>query len=85
MLGTSLAEGDGYRLPKTAPADPRDSVSAAPRDRGSGAPKLLSTSDPAIVGSWLRRFYLVLTFCYAAGVFALSAGFCRRVKHSSWA
>jgi hypothetical protein len=74
MLGTSLAEGDGYRLPN----EPRPirAIQYPPllATVAGVHQKLLGTSDPVVVGSWLRRFYLVLTFCYTAGTFAL----CRR-------
>jgi hypothetical protein len=75
MLGTSLAEGDGYRLPNEP--QPIRAIQYPPLLATVAAvhQKLLGTSDPVTVGSWLRRFYLVLTFCYAAGVFVLSRRF----------
>jgi hypothetical protein len=74
MLGTSLAEGDGYRLPN----EPRPirAIQYPPllATVAAAHQTLLGTDDPVVVGSWLRRLYLALTFCYAAGAFAL----CRR-------
>jgi hypothetical protein len=75
MLGTSLAQGDGYRLPN----EPRPirAIQYPPllATVGAAHQTILGTSDPVVVGSWLRRFYLVLTFCYAAGAFVLSRRF----------
>lgn len=75
MLGTSLAEGDGYRLPNEP--QPIRAIQYPPLLATVAAvhQTLLETSDPVVVGSWLRRFYLVLTFCYAAGAFALARRF----------
>ena len=75
MLGTSLAEGGGYRLPN----EPRPilAIQYPPLLATVSAvhQKLLGTSDPVVVGGWLRRFFLGLTFCYAAGAFVLSRRF----------
>jgi hypothetical protein len=75
MLGTSLAEGRGYRLlnePRPIQAIQYPPLLAAV---GAAHEKLLGTSDPAVVGVWLRRSFLVLSLCYAAGVFTLSRRF----------
>ncbi len=75
MLGTSLAEGEGYRLPNEP--QPIRAIQYPPLLATVAAvhQKVLGTSDPVVVGSWLRRFYLVLTFGYAAGAFALARRF----------
>jgi hypothetical protein len=75
MLGTSLAEGHGYRLPNEPQAIRAIQYPPLLATVGAAHQRLLGTSDPVVVGAWLRRFYLVLTFCYAVGVFALARRF----------
>src|SRR5688572_17645167 len=72
ILGTSLAEGKGYRLlnepgeisalqyPPLLPA-----IVAVEQ-------KLLGTSDPAVVGQWLRWTYLALFLVYSLGTYRLA-------------
>jgi hypothetical protein len=74
-LGTSLARGEGYRLLSEPGAieaiqyPPLLPALAALHERALG------TSDPAVVGIWLRRTFLLLSLGYAAAVFALRRRF----------
>lgn len=78
VLGTSLAQGKGYRLlnepgeiqalqyPPLLPA-----FVAAHQ-------KALGTADPIVVGQWLRRSFFVLFVAYAIAAFALARRFLPR-------
>ena len=78
ILGTSLAEGKGYRLlnePGNIEAvqyPPLLPVIVALHQKG------LVTSDPAIVGRWLRFTYFLFSACLAATSFALARFFLPR-------
>jgi hypothetical protein len=75
VLGTSLAEGRGYRIlsePGTIQAvqyPPLLPALVAVHQRLAG------TSDPAIVGHWLRISYAVLFLGYILGVYYLASRF----------
>lgn len=75
ILGTSLAEGHGYRLlnePGAAQAvqyPPVLPLVAAAHQR------VLGTHDPAIVGHWLRITFCLLFLVYAAATFLLARRF----------
>ena len=81
ILGTSLAEGRGYRLlnePGSIEAiqyPPLVPAVAAISER------LLGTDDPAVVGHWLRLGSVLLYAGYAAAIYALS----RRLVAPSYA
>jgi hypothetical protein len=73
VLGTSLAEGNGYRL-LSEPGEIR-AVQYPP-----GLPvliasiqKIAGTSDPAVVGYWLRLTYFAMFVTFVLTVYALSA------------
>jgi len=74
-LGTALARGEGYRLLNEPGA--LEAIQYPPLLPAVGAlhERLLGTSDPAVVGIWLRRSFLVLSLGYVAAVFALSRRF----------
>jgi hypothetical protein len=74
-LATSLARGEGYRLLNEPGAI--EAIQYPPLLPAIGAlyERVLGTSDPAVVGSWLRRSFLLLSLGYAAAVFALSRRF----------
>jgi hypothetical protein len=72
VLATSLAEGHGYRL-LNEPGAP-EAIQYPPVLPAIGAVHqwLLGTADPAVVGTWLRRSFFVLSLGYVVAVFALS-------------
>ena len=77
ILGTSLAEGHGYRLlnePGSIQA-----IQYPPLLAGVAAvtQRVLGTDDPVIVGHWLRLGAVLLYACYAAAVYRLSRRFLR--------
>ena len=72
LLGTSLAKGEGYRIP-SEPGSP-EALQYPPL-----LPALvalhqwaLGTTDPAIVAPWLRRSYAALFVAYSLVVLALA-------------
>jgi len=72
VLGTSLAEGNGYRL-TNEPGAPQ-SIQYPP-----GLPafvalheRVLGTADPQIVGAWLKRSFFVLHLALAITIWALA-------------
>jgi hypothetical protein len=72
ILGTSLAQGRGYRL-LNEPGDAQ-AVQYPP-----GLPALVAahqwasgTADPAVVGPWLRRSYCLVFVLYVLAVYALA-------------
>jgi len=74
-LGTSLAQGKGYRL-LNEPGDIQ-AIQYPP-----GLPTLvalhqfaLRTDDPSVVGIWLRRSWCIMTLVYVSLVFLLSRRF----------
>lgn len=74
-LATSLARGVGYRLLNEPGAI--EAIQYPPLLPAIGAlhERLLGTSDPAVVGTWLRRSFFLLSLGYVAAVFALSRRF----------
>ena len=76
-LSTSLARGEGYRLLNEPGAI--EAIQYPPLLPAVGAlyQRVLGTSDPAVVGIWLRRSFLLLSLGYGAAVFALSRRFLR--------
>lgn len=74
-LGTALARGEGYRLLNEPGAI--EAIQYPPLLPAVGAlhERLLGTSDPAVVGIWLRRSFLALSLGYMAAVFTLSRRF----------
>ncbi len=83
ILGTSLAEGKGYRL-LNEPGEIRanqyppllPSIVAVHE-------KVLSSSDPVRVGIWLRRTWILLSVAYVCGSFFLARLFLPRL-YSFW-
>jgi len=78
VLGTSLAEGRGYRL-----LNEPGSIQAIQYPPGLAAivalhEALLRSSDPLLVGLWLRRSFLVLSLLYAIGAFLFGTLFIPR-------
>ncbi len=75
VLGTSIAEGKGYRLlnepgqPEALQYPPLLPLAIA------GVQKLAGTSDPDVVAVWLRRGYAVMFLGFAAAVLALARRF----------
>ena len=74
ILGTSLAEGKGYRL-LNEPGEP-SAIQYPPLLPALVAveQKLLGTSDPDVVGAWLRRTYLVLFLVFSLATYRLARG-----------
>lgn len=72
ILGTSLAQGRGYRL-LNEPGEIR-AVQYPPLLPlvVAAHQKVLGTSDFAVVGRWLRAFYFVLSLTLAAGAYRLA-------------
>ncbi|MFL5547122.1 MAG: hypothetical protein ACJ8AQ_06160, partial [Gemmatimonadales bacterium] len=75
VLGTSLAEGRGYRILSEPGAI--QAVQYPPLLPAFVAvhQRLAGTSDPAIVGHWLRISYAVLFLGYIIGVYYLASRF----------
>lgn len=78
VLGTSMAEGKGYRLLNEPGA-----IQAIQYPPGLPAivglhEVLLKSSDPLLVGIWLRRSWLVLSLLYALSAFLLGKLFLPR-------
>jgi hypothetical protein len=78
VLGTSLADGKGYRL-LNEPGE-IEAIQYPP-----GLPALvaihemiLGSNDPAIVGVWMRRSWLLISLLYISSVFLLSRIFLPR-------
>lgn len=72
ILGTSLAEGRGYRL-LNEPGDP-EAVQYPPALPALVAAHQLAlgTSDPVVVGSWLRRTFCLMYALYGVACYALA-------------
>ncbi len=78
VLGTSLAQGDGYRL-----LNEPGNIEAIQYPPGLPAivalhEVILRSSDPLIVGLWLRRSFFLLSLLYATGAFLLGKLFMPR-------
>src|SRR5438067_12763335 len=72
ILGTSLAEGKGYRL-LNEPGDP-EAVQYPPLLPLfiAAQQRLLDTSDPVVVGKWLRWVYQLMLMGCAAFTYRLA-------------
>src|ERR671921_730146 len=75
VLGTSLAEGKGYRILSEPGAI--QAVQYPPLLPALVAvhQRLVGTNDPAVVGHWLRVTYAVMFLGYILGVYYLAARF----------
>ena len=78
VLGTSIADGKGYRL-LNEPGE----IEAIQYPPGLPAivaihEMILGSNDPALVGIWIRRSWLLMSLLYIASVFLLSRIFLPR-------
>jgi hypothetical protein len=76
-LATSIAEGKGYRLLNEPGAIQAIQYPPLLPLLGAAHERVLGTSDPAVVGPWLRRTFCVLFLAYVAAVFLLSRRYLR--------
>jgi hypothetical protein len=74
ILGTSLAEGRGYRLLNEPGAIEAIQYPPLLPAVGAAAERVLGTDDPAVVGHWLRLASALLYAGYAAAAYVM----CRR-------
>jgi hypothetical protein len=72
ILGTSLAEGRGYRLLNEPGAIEAIQYPPLLPTVAAAHQRLLGTSDPVVVGHWLRLTVAALFIGYAVAVFALA-------------
>jgi hypothetical protein len=72
ILGTSLAEGRGYRLLNEPGAIEAIQYPPLVPAVAAVSERLLGTDDPAVVGHWLRLGSVLLYAGYAAAIYALS-------------
>ena len=72
ILGTSLAEGRGYRLLNEPGAIEAIQYPPLVPAFGAAAERVLGTDDPAVVGHWLRLGSVLLYAGYAAAVYVMS-------------
>ncbi len=79
LLGSSLASGDGYRIP-SEPGSP-EALQYPPLLPAIIAiyQSLLGTSDPIVVGGWLRKSYFLLYLTYGVALLALAKKYLRPV------
>ena len=83
ILGTSLAQGKGYRL-LNEPGDIRaDQYPPLLPAIVALHEKVLSSSDPVKVGIWLRRTWILISIGYVCGSFFLARLFLSRL-YSFW-
>jgi hypothetical protein len=77
VLGTSLATGRGYRI-LSEPGAP-EAIQYPPLLPGMIAlyERALGSTDPAVVGPWLRRSYAALFVCYGVAVLTLARKYLR--------
>src|SRR5436190_2449711 len=77
VLGTSLANGDGYRI-LSEPGSP-EALEYPPLLPAFVAlhQRALGTTNPAVVGPWLRRSYVALFIAFALAVLALARKYLR--------
>lgn len=75
LLGTSLAEGKGYRL-LSEPGEIQ-AIQYPPLLPlfAAGTQLLTGSTDPAVAGHWLRLSFFVLFVAFVAGVYVLSRRF----------
>lgn len=78
LLGTSLASGDGYRIP-SEPGSP-EALQYPPLLPAIVAlhERALGTINVAVVAPWLRKFYALLFVGYALAVLALAKRYLRQ-------
>jgi hypothetical protein len=76
-LGTSIAEGRGYRLLNEPGAIQAIQYPPLLPMLGAAHERVLGTSDPAVVGPWLRRTFFALFLGYIGAVFLLSRRYLR--------
>jgi hypothetical protein len=76
-LASSIAEGKGYRLLNEPGAIQAIQYPPLLPLLGAAHERVLGTSDPAVVGPWLRRTFCVLYLAYIAAVFLLSRRYLR--------
>ena len=75
VLGTSLAQGKGYRL-LNEPGEIQTSLHPPMLPIIVALHQLaLGTNDPAIIGQWLRYFYLLLFVCYITAAYFMCRAF----------
>jgi hypothetical protein len=72
ILGTSLAEGRGYRLLNEPGAIQAVQYPPLLPAVGAAAERLAGTSDPALVGHWLRLASVLLYAGYAAAIYLMA-------------
>jgi hypothetical protein len=72
ILGTSLAQGRGYRLLNEPGAIEAIQYPPVVPAIGAVAERILGTDDPAVVGHWLRLGSVLLYAGYAAAVYIMS-------------
>src|SRR4051794_41583341 len=72
ILGTSLAEGRGYRLLNEPGAIEAIQYPPLLPAVGAVAQRVLGTDDPAVVGHWLRLGSVLLYAGYAAAIYVMS-------------
>ena len=79
ILGTSLAEGHGYRI-LSEPGAP-EALQYPPLLPATIAlfQKALGTTDPLVVGSWLRVSYAILFLIYGLAALALAKRYLRPI------
>ena len=77
ILGTSLAEGHGYRI-LSEPGAP-EAIQYPPLLAAvvAGYEKMLGTTDPDVVAPWLRKSYAALFVLYGMAVLALARRYLR--------
>src|SRR6476659_5692816 len=77
ILGTSLAEGHGYRI-LSEPGAP-EAIQYPPLLAAvvAGYEKILGTTDPDVVAPWLRKSYAALFLLYGIAVLALARRYLR--------
>lgn len=75
VLGTSLAQGNGYRL-LNEPGEIQTTLHPPMLPVIVALHQLvLRTNDPVVVGQWLRRFYLILFVVYIVAVYLMCRTF----------
>ena len=79
ILGTSLAEGKGYRILNEPWRDPCEPYSSLLPAIVAVHEKVLSSKDLVKVGIWLRRTWILLSVIYVCGSFFLARCFLSRV------
>ena len=73
ILGTSLAQGQGYRLLNEPGEIPAVQYPPLLPLVVAAYQKALASSDFVVVGTWLRAFYFALSVALAASIGALTS------------